>query len=156
MDKQRMLNLGISPKRFLNKYENIRCIVPYFIEIYVRCSISVLVFGCWLMNHIYFNWRKFCLIVSRVGSLLCLMNRIHICRVLWVTNETRGHWNGLCSRSPRLRTPSTPRGCIRSLGPKTNLGNMRRYYCHNTSVDYLRNTALKFNDIFTLIRHSRI
>ena len=54
--------------------------------------------GCWLMNHIYFNWRKFCLFVSRVGSLLCLMNRIHICRVPWVTNETRGHWNGLCLR----------------------------------------------------------
>ena len=30
-------------------------------------------------------------VCSRVGSLLCLTNRIRICRVLRVSNETRGH-----------------------------------------------------------------
>ena len=32
-----------------------------------------------------------CLFVSRVGSNLCLMNRIHICSVPQGTRETRGH-----------------------------------------------------------------
>ena len=48
-----------------------------------------------------------CLFVSRVGLNLCLTNWTHICRVPWGTNETRGHWNGLCSCSPRSRTPFT-------------------------------------------------
>ena len=39
---------------------------------------------------------RYGLFVSRVGSnFLCLMNRIRICRVPPVTNETRGHW--VCS-----------------------------------------------------------
>ena len=36
------------------------------------------------------------------------------------TSETRGYWNGLCSCSPKQRTPSTPGRCIRSLGPLMN------------------------------------
>ena len=57
-----------------------------------------------------------CLFNSRVGSNLWMMNRIRICRVSRGLNETQGHWNGLCSRFPRPRTPSTPWGCIKSIG----------------------------------------
>ena len=53
-----------------------------------------------LKTKIFFKILFFCLFVSRVGSNLCLMNWIRICRVPRGTNETWGHWNGLCSRSP--------------------------------------------------------
>ena len=75
-----------------------------------------------------YNKELYSLFVSRVGLNLCLTNRICIFRVPWGTIEIWGHWYDLCSRSQKPRTPSTPLRCIRSLGPKTNLGNLRRYY----------------------------
>ena len=56
-----------------------------------------------------------CLFVSWVGWNLCLTNWIPICSVPRGTNETRDHWNSLCSPSPKPRSPSTPRRCNRSL-----------------------------------------
>ena len=40
----------------------------------------------------FFIYDYVCLLVSRVGSKLCLMNQIPICRVPRVSNETRGLW----------------------------------------------------------------
>ena len=57
----------------------------------------------------------FMFVCSREGSLLCLTNWIRTCRVPQVTNETQGHWNGLCSHWPRPRTPSTSWWCIRGV-----------------------------------------
>jgi hypothetical protein len=119
---------------------NISCMACWQIVVYLNLTrtnwadrvyrelITFLYFPkCWITYHWFFWIHIFSqidtktiskgLFVSRVGLLLCLTNRIRICRVPLVTNETRGHWNGLCSLWPRPRTPSTLRGCIRGFSP---------------------------------------
>ena len=99
------------PTAFALQAREIHRVVVYFLAIFFRILNFLRSSGLFYNTP---NLRR--LFVSGIGLNLWLMNQIRILRVPLGTNETQGHWNGLCSRSPKPKTAFTSLRCIRSLG----------------------------------------
>ena len=76
----------------------------FFIKLQLLKTWEKLIFFCFLF-FVFFCF--FCLFKGRIAPLPHEF-RIHIWRAPQVTNETLGHWNGLCLLWSKSRTPSTP------------------------------------------------